>query len=68
MSKKKPSFVIRCKLCDREYEFTGGRSIWKPASPKIKGGFEYYEYVCKGCGTIMRVGGFIKNEEKKTES
>jgi len=70
LSEKKPPIVIQkwfCVKCNREYEFTGGRSIWKPASPKIEGGFQWYELECKGCGVKMRIGGFIPEEEKKRE-
>ena len=68
MSEKKPSFVVQkwfCVLCNREYEFLGGRAIWKPPSPKLKGGFQWIELICKGCGTRIRVGGFIQDEEEK---
>ena len=63
MSEKPKGFVVEkitCWKCGGEMFWQGKRKREMPATPKIKGGFQWREWVCEKCGTKIRTGGFFQ--------
>jgi predicted RNA-binding Zn-ribbon protein involved in translation (DUF1610 family) len=63
VSKKPEGMIvtkIECWNCGGDMVWQGKRKRVMSPTPRIKGGFQWREWVCEECGSIIRTGGFLQ--------